>query len=126
MADQQQPGQDPLILAGNQSHGIIAGNLTVTILATIAVALRVLARRAIKTGMAADDYVILIALVIYQTNVPLASRAFTNFGERKAVRMGNMRWYCSGYAGNIYLSCSFLQSDVEQLYIMVWASIRPP
>lgn len=47
-------------LAANQGPGIIAANLTVAILATIAVALRFTARW--KAGIKADDWLILAAL----------------------------------------------------------------
>ena len=49
--------------AANHGPGIIAANLVVAILATIAVALRFFARYIQKIGFEADDYLILFALV---------------------------------------------------------------
>ena len=44
-------------------RNVAAGNLSVSILATIAVALRLLARRVQKVALGCDDYFILLALV---------------------------------------------------------------
>lgn len=49
--------------AANHGPGIVAGNLVVAILATIAVALRFLSRYIQKIGFKSDDYLILLALV---------------------------------------------------------------
>lgn len=48
---------------GDHGPGIIAGNVTVAVLATIAVALRVLARHKQRLALEADDYLIFVALV---------------------------------------------------------------
>ena len=50
-------------LAGNQGPDIIAACLTVAVLATIAVALRLLARMFQKVRIGMDDYLIILALV---------------------------------------------------------------
>ena len=47
----------------SQANSVLAGNLSVSILATIAVALRLLARRVQKVTLGYDDYLILLALV---------------------------------------------------------------
>lgn len=49
--------------AANHGPAIVAANLVVAILATIAVALRFLARYIQKIGFKSDDYLILLALV---------------------------------------------------------------
>lgn len=51
--------------AANHGPGIVAANLVVAILATIAVALRFLARYIQKIGFESDDYLILLALVCH-------------------------------------------------------------
>lgn len=51
-------------MADNRGPGIVAANLVVAILATIAVALRFLARYVQKIGYKADDILILMALVM--------------------------------------------------------------
>ncbi|MCJ1353417.1 MAG: hypothetical protein MMC33_003403 [Icmadophila ericetorum] len=56
------PPPTPAEIAAHQGPDIIAANLTVAILATIGVALRFWARSISKTGFAADDYFILVAL----------------------------------------------------------------
>ena len=50
-------------LAEDQGPGIVAANLTVAILATVAVILRLLARYYQRTGYGIDDILIVIALV---------------------------------------------------------------
>lgn len=50
-------------MADDHGHGIIAANLVVAISATIAVALRFLARLIQKVRFQADDFLILLALV---------------------------------------------------------------
>lgn len=53
----------PAEKAANHGPAIVAANLIVAILATIAVALRFLARYIQKVGFESDDYLILLALV---------------------------------------------------------------
>ena len=53
----------PAQLKDSQATGIIAGNLTVAILATFAVAFRLLARHLQKVVFGYDDYCVLLALV---------------------------------------------------------------
>lgn len=48
---------------GDYGSGIVAGNIVVVILATIAVGLRVLSRRKQRLSLEADDYLIFAALV---------------------------------------------------------------
>lgn len=48
---------------GDQSSGIVAANLVVAILATIAVALRLISRKIQRQPLQADDIVIFLALV---------------------------------------------------------------
>lgn len=55
----------PAEKAVNHGSAIVAVNLVVAILATIAVALRFLARYIQKIGFKSDDYLILLALVWY-------------------------------------------------------------
>ena len=57
------PDSNPEQSAGNQGPGIIAACLTVAVLATIAVALRLLARMFQKVRIGMDDYLIILALV---------------------------------------------------------------
>lgn len=61
MASLEQPS--PAEAAANHGPGIVAANLVVAILATIAVALRFLSRYIQKIGFKSDDYLILVALV---------------------------------------------------------------
>ena len=53
----------PAQLEDSQATGIIAGNLTVAILATFAVAFRLLARHLQKVVIGYDDYFVVLALV---------------------------------------------------------------
>ena len=48
---------------GNHGSGIVAGNLVVAILATVAVVLRIISRRLQGLSLEADDYLIFAALV---------------------------------------------------------------
>ena len=57
------PEPNPKQLAENQGPGIIAACLTVAVLATIAVALRLLSRVFQKVRIGMDDYLIILALV---------------------------------------------------------------
>lgn len=60
----------PAQLKDSQATGIIAGNLTVAILASIAVGSRLLARRLQKVVVGYDDFCVLLALVrltVHQT-----------------------------------------------------------
>lgn len=57
------PPPTPAQLAEDQGAGIIAANLTVAILATVAVFMRLLVRNSQKAGLGADDYLIALALV---------------------------------------------------------------
>ena len=57
------PMPTPEQWAENRGPRIIAANLTVAILATIAVALRFLARRLQESKIGVDDYLILLSLV---------------------------------------------------------------
>ena len=50
-------------LGDNHSQGIVAANIVVAILATVAVTLRFLARASTKGKYGADDYLIILALV---------------------------------------------------------------
>lgn len=56
------------------SKSTIAGNVILELLATIAVALRLVARRNRKLELKADDYVIIFALVCFVPNVCLTVR----------------------------------------------------
>ncbi|KAL8849384.1 MAG: hypothetical protein Q9221_005622 [Calogaya cf. arnoldii] len=49
--------------AGDKGPGIVAANITVVTLATIAVMLRVVSRRMQKLSLEADDYLIFVALI---------------------------------------------------------------
>ena len=53
----------PAEMAANRGPSIVAANLVVAILATVAVALRFLARHVQKIDYKADDILILLALV---------------------------------------------------------------
>ena len=57
------PKPTPEQLAENQGQGIIAACLTVAVLATVAVALRLLARKFQRVRIGTDDYLIMLALV---------------------------------------------------------------
>ncbi|KAL8943473.1 MAG: hypothetical protein Q9211_000970 [Gyalolechia sp. 1 TL-2023] len=59
---------------GDNGPGIIAANIVVAILATIAVGLRVVSRRMQRLSLEADDYTIFAALV-GATVVPMAITA---------------------------------------------------
>ena len=61
------PPPTPAQLADNQGPGIIAANLTVVIIATIAVFVRLLVRRSQKAGLGPDDYVVVAALVPFSS-----------------------------------------------------------
>ena len=80
------PKPTPAQLAASQADGIIAGNVIVATLATIAVALRLLARQVQKIGFGADDYLILLALV----SGVRADRCFELTVVRKALRLGDV------------------------------------
>lgn len=49
--------------AGDKGPSIIAGNITVVVLATVAVVLRIISRRMQRLPLQADDFLIFIALV---------------------------------------------------------------
>ena len=53
----------PTHIEESQAKNVLAGNLSVAMIATIAVALRLLARRVQEVTLGYDDYLILIALV---------------------------------------------------------------
>ena len=92
------PKPTPEMLAANHGPGIIAGNLTVAILATVAVALRLCARYVQKTKLGVDDFLILAALVRYASKL---SRYLTRHIETYicdiAVRLGIMYLYLDRY-----------------------------
>ena len=48
---------------GDKGPSIIAGNITVIVLATVAVALRIISRRMQRLPLQADDFLIFLALV---------------------------------------------------------------
>lgn len=54
---------------GDHGPGIIAANIIVCVLATIAVALRGLSRHMLRLSLEADDYLIFIALVSAPTSL---------------------------------------------------------
>ena len=76
-------------LKDSQATGIIAGNLTVAILATFAVAFRLLARRLQKVVVGYDDYCVLLALVRLVVAPDLASADVLT----KAIWVGHVRGY---------------------------------
>ena len=82
----------PEQLAENKGPHVITGCLTVAILATIAVVLRLLARRLQKSTIGADDYLILLALVR-----SLSLTFFFHADFLEAFRMGDLYSYFSWY-----------------------------
>ena len=74
MASSLEPTPEDLV--ANHGPGIIAGNLTVAILATIAVVLRLAVRYVQKTKYGVDDFLILLALVRCQNRLA----RFTSLG----------------------------------------------
>ncbi|KAI4180657.1 MAG: hypothetical protein LQ348_005166 [Seirophora lacunosa] len=100
---------------GDKGPGIIAGNVIVAVLATIAVGLRVLSRHMQRLSLEADDYLIFVALG--QVSTPTSPRCSSYLipGNLQAFYASELIWAAS---------IPIIKISILLLYIRIFGRLR--
>ncbi|KAL8675378.1 MAG: hypothetical protein Q9168_000209 [Polycauliona sp. 1 TL-2023] len=104
--------------AGDNGPGIVAANITVVTLATIAVILRVVSRRMQKLSLEADDYLIFVALLPNMDSENISAQCILTTSQSRE------KWAILAHEIIWAASIPIIKISILLLYIRIFGSLR--